>query len=67
MKTDKEKVIGLLTELGIGFTKDVDYFDSSISNVVIDSDSASAEGYAGFYTVFEFDDDGKFQVIGIWE
>lgn len=67
MKTDKEKVIGLLTELGIGFTEDVPYHDRRTSNIIIDSDSASAEGYAGFYTVFEFDDDGKFQVVGIWE
>jgi hypothetical protein len=58
--TDKEKVISLLTELGIGFEDE--------SNIIHCHEGMSkVEGYIRFYMNWTFDENGKFINIGIWE
>lgn len=66
MKTHKQKVIDLLTELGIGFTVDHPEYNPS-TNILVKSSNNGVDGYCMFYNLFEFDEDGKFKVLGIWE
>ena len=60
--TDKEKLCNLLTEFGVGWRE--------IKEGVKCGGYHKYEkitGYYGFYTLFEFDDDGKFLQMGAWE
>jgi len=59
-RTDRMKVSMLLKDLGIG------YVDMPLS-IDIENDQENVEGYNGFMTVFNFDEDEKFTVLGIWE
>ena len=60
MKTDKDKVKELLTNLDVGFNE----FDKLIE---LEVGNKKVKGYVGFYTWFEFDTDGKFVKMGIGE
>lgn len=51
--TDKEKLEALLTEFGVPF-------NDTEESVTIE------QGYVGFYTQFDFDDNGKFQHVGAY-
>ena len=58
--TDKEKVIALLTELGVGFReKDGD--------IECHEGMKKVGGYANFYVNFTFNDDGSFVELGAYE
>lgn len=61
--TDREKVVALFTELGIGFKPNE--FDAN--NITCTEGDAKIDGYRGFYTDFKFDEAGKFVEMGAWE
>ena len=58
--TDKEKFIALLDHLEIGFNEGDD-------SIVCGDMHERVTGYSGFYTEFEFNDDGDFISMGAWE
>lgn len=62
--TDIEKLKSLLTEFGVPF-----YLNGGRVMVekVPHDDSSKVVGYRGFSCVFEFENDGKFISMGIWE
>jgi hypothetical protein len=60
MPTDKENLIALLTEFGVGFEVDE-------CRVVLPEGNARITGYAGFVTDFKFDTGGKFVSVGCYE
>jgi hypothetical protein len=64
MKTDKQKLIDLLNDFGIKFREE----SRTITiNVDRDSKDSKVSGYSGFFTEFEFDKNGKFEDMGVWE
>ena len=57
---DKQKLIAILNEFGIGFQDD--------GLIITCADGMSkVKGYFMFFTDFEFDADGKFKHMGAWE
>ena len=58
--TDKEKLVTLLTEFGVGF-REVG------GDIMCCQGDAGIDGYSSFFTNFEFDDAGKFTQMGAWE
>lgn len=72
--SDKERLISLFSEFGIGYTLGEDSDWESKDNAVLihndewkDEPNAKVEGYYGFYAQFNFDSAGKFVNVGIWE
>jgi hypothetical protein len=71
--TDLEKMRTLFTELGIGFRESKKYEHPDIDVIkmqVADSSGPGddkVDGYSGFCTDYEFDSNGKFIVVKIWE
>lgn len=63
--TDKDKLLALLGEWGVPSSIDED------NDVIVGWERADGigkvAGYAGFFTAFEFDADGKFVQMGAWE
>lgn len=73
--TDKEKLVGLLTEFGIPY-KEMAGEDTDVSSQVVfgrgnweyeTEKSEQVSGYIGFYTSFNFDGNGSFLFAGAWE
>lgn len=71
--TDKQKLEALFTEFGIGF-KHVPSFRigpnanvPSETTIYCSAKEARIDGYNGFETSFEFDADGKFVKMDIYE
>lgn len=68
--TDKEKLEQLLTEFGVGF-KNHDpanpEWPTGPNCISCFGSDARIDGYGGFYTLFEFDEQGKFIKMGAWE
>ena len=60
--TDKEKLCNVLTEFGVEWREKEDGIKCGGFNTY-----AKIDGYGGFYTMFEFDDKGKFIQMGAWE
>jgi hypothetical protein len=64
MKTDKQKLAALLTEFGIKF-------EEKMFTVTLEVDKftkgSKIFGYSGFSADFNFNDDGKFLTMEIWE
>lgn len=58
--TDKEKLIGLLDEFGVGYKLTAD-------KVTCEEGYSKVEGYSCFMTIFKFDGEGKFEAMGAWE
>ena len=58
--TDKEKLVQLFTEFGIEF-------EDNENIVLCEYGEDKIDGYPGFYTKFEFDNDGNFELMGAWE
>lgn len=61
--SDKEKLLALLNEFGIGFKLD----GEGPHTVVCSEGDAKVEGYRCFFTAFFFDEKGAFQKMGAWE
>ncbi len=59
-KTDKERVVELFESLGI----EPSVCDGSVS---IWGQEGGVRGYSGFSCEFEFNSDGSFKKVGIWE
>lgn len=59
--TDKEKLMALFTELGIGFKP-----EPGSDNILCTQGENRIGGYRGFETVFEFEADGKFVSMNNW-
>lgn len=66
MKTDREKIIELFTELGIGFKIGKEETVNKDAIICQEGDE-KVDGYSRFYTQFNFAEDGKFIDMGIWE
>lgn len=71
-KTDKQRTKEFLESLGIGFAEDLNKVNTIRITVpsVCDSteeDGGVVQGYCDFFTQFEFDSNGKFVLVGIWE
>jgi hypothetical protein len=58
--TDKEKLIALLEEFGIGF-------EAGDGCVTLEEGMEKVSGFARFFTKFQFDENGKFIEVGAWE
>ena len=66
--TDIEKLRCLLREFGVGFNDLQFKFNEVASSVeCLAREHAKVEGYSGFAVNFNFDIDGKFIGVGIWE
>lgn len=74
--TDKEKLQSLFSEFGIGYFSDddaqIDVMYGETSHAVflenpIAGRNEKIDGYGGFYARFNFDDDGKFVNVGLFE
>jgi hypothetical protein len=60
LQTDKEKLIALLTQFGVGFTV-------SDGEIKCDQGFDKVTGHYGYYTTFNFDSHGHFIEMGAWE
>jgi hypothetical protein len=60
METDKEKLIKLFTEFGIGFT-------DNENCICTETGDSKNKGYYDFFTQFNFDNNGKFEDMGAFE
>ncbi len=70
--TDKEKLKALLTEWDVPFVEEKNENVIAVGNPPFTSStffvpSEKVTGYMGFFTAFEFTDDGKFIQMGAWE
>ena len=68
-KTDKQKVIDLFDELGIGYKLKDDEYPQHTNSIKIKAGYSynKVDGYGSFYTLFNFDENDKFVDAGIWE
>lgn len=60
MKTDKEKLIQLLEYFGVGF-------ECEDNDIKLEEGNNKIRGYPLFYTLFSFDEKGKFLEVGAYE
>lgn len=64
--TDLEKLENLLTEFGVGFTKE--HCTNTTTELICSEGEEKIKGYVGFYTLFRFNsEDGSFISMGAWE
>lgn len=69
-QSDKQKLESLLKEFGITHSDNSHYNARMFwtdNSVVLYSGSGNVEGYSDFYCKFEFDEQGKFISVGVWE
>lgn len=60
--TDRDKLINLLLEFGVEFK-----VHDSDNDIICKEGDKKISGYPSFYTLFEFDENGRFIAIGAWE
>lgn len=75
--TDRERFLALLKDFGIKFQQAgdsrwgmTDPPKGKTVHLVADSyeeHDSRVDGYTGFFCEWEFDDDGKFKKVGVWE
>lgn len=67
--TDFEKTKQLLDGFGILYSVDICSITFGLPDSVRDKfpKCDNVQGYDGFYTRFEFDENGKFLSVGAWE
>jgi len=70
--TDQDKLKALLGEWGVPYSEEDDAGDMPGKAVTVGgwgavADSPKIDGYSGFYTRFEFEEDGSFRLMGAWE
>jgi hypothetical protein len=72
--TDKEALLELLKRFGI--TPEIGTFTPPEPNphnltpsdqVTLTAHQGDVDGYSGFFTVFDFTPEGKFEQVGVWE
>lgn len=61
--TDKERLLALLDDFGLAPTPVL----TEPNDVILRAGHGGVEGYVGFECVFEFDADGKFHHVRVWE
>jgi len=61
-KSDKEKLTDLLTSFGVDWQEKPEGIKCGGFN-----EYDKITGYGGFYTLFEFDENGSFIAMGAWE
>lgn len=69
-QTDREALLALLDRFGLlPYPGKVDGIvrPENDPDVVLMAKEGGTIGYRGFYAAFEFDEDGKFQQLGIYE
>ncbi len=75
MKTDNERFLELMSDFGVQVKTYEEYYkptcvqnDAMLNTYIIQTGIEPKQmGYYGFVTEFEFDNDGKFVRLGIWE
>jgi hypothetical protein len=66
--TDRQALEQLLTRFGLTpATTDKAEEWNQLGAVCLAAKQGGVEGYDGFITVFQFDADGKFQSVHLWE
>ena len=66
--TDKEKLIALFNDWGVGYElEDGSEMFPGGPHVICKESKAKISGYSMFCTVFEFDETGQFIKMGAWE
>jgi hypothetical protein len=58
--TDRDKLVAVLVDFGIGH-------DVGRNDVVMVEGNCKVIGYSSFFARFEFDEDGNFEHVGLWE
>lgn len=73
MTSQRDRLVALLAEFGV---KPLDVYTlasarfgpaETARDVILHADIGGVEGYSSFYAVFEFDDEGRFVKVGVWE
>jgi len=67
VKTDREKLTELFTELGIGFKIGGEETVNQGAIICKEGRDARVDGYNRFYAQFNFQEDGKFIDMGVGE
>lgn len=72
LMTDREKLLALLDEWGVGYNgkyAERNRFDSIDfdRDVMVCAGDTKIDGYSNFFAVFEFEPDGTFRQITVWE
>lgn len=62
--SDKEKLVALLEEFGVGFVEEQ---TARGIEIVCEQGASKVGGYGGFVTIFKFSVDGEFLEMGAWE
>ena len=65
MKTDKQKLLELLDEFGIGYSEDT--YDNALYVSLKAKNGEKVVGYTGFSADFKFTADESFIEVGVWE
>lgn len=60
--SDKERLLALLRDFGV--TPDI---SDDGCGVRLLADSGGVEGWTGFFCDFDFNEEGKFKGVGVWE
>jgi hypothetical protein len=61
---DIEKLKALLNEFGVEYSTEA--VDDGVG-IVCRSGADKVDGYCSFFVEFQFEEDGRFKKIGIWE
>jgi hypothetical protein len=64
-ESDIEKLMKLFEDFGIGFKTGTTYKGYDL--ISCHQGDEKIDGYCGFLTTFEFDENGKFKEMGAWE
>lgn len=61
--SDRSELCALLDKWGVSWARTKDDIDVAGDG----QDNEKVTGYPGFYTLFEFTEDGEFMKMGAWE
>lgn len=68
MKTDKQRLIDLLSDFGVTpQLGEEGVNESDAETVTLEARKGEVVGYVGFVCVFSFDRNEKFVSVGVWE